>query len=91
MTPSKVTHLIRNCSWKFQCKRTWDSLSRDKRYVFDKVRYCSDCKENVHLIESESQLFMAIEFDHCVAIPFEITHVHKQMNMTLVGSMKMKL
>ena len=90
MTPTKVTHLIRNCSWKFQCKRSWDSLSQAKPYVFEKIRYCSDCKENVRLVGSESELFMAIEFNQCVAIPFDITNVHKQLNMPLVGSIKMK-
>ena len=90
MTPTKVTHVIRNCSWKFKCKRTWDSLSQAKTYVFEKIRYCSDCKENVRLVESESELFMAVEFNQCVAIPFEITNVHKQLNMPLVGSVKMK-
>ena len=90
MTPTKVTHLVRNCSWKFKCKRTWDSLSQAKPYVFEKIRYCSDYKENVRLIGSESELFMAIEFNQCVAIPFDITNVHKQLNMPLVGSIKMK-
>ena len=90
MTTQKVTHLIRNCSWKFKCNKTWDSLSRDKRYVFDKIRYCNDCKENVRLVESDRSLLLAIEFNQCVAIPFDITNVHKQLNMPLVGSIKMK-
>ncbi len=90
MTPKKVTHLIRNCSWKFKCSRTWDSLFQAKPFVFGKIRYCSDCKENVRLVESQSELFMAIEFNQCVAIPFDITNVHKQLNMPLVGSIKMK-
>ena len=90
MTPTKVTHLVRNCSWKFKCKRTWDSLTLVKPYVFEKIRYCSDCKENVRLIGSESELFMAIEFNQCVAIPFDITNVHKQLNMPLVGFMIIK-
>ena len=90
MTPTKVTHLVRNCSWKFKCKRTWDSLSQAKPYVFEKIRYCPDCKENVRLVESESELFMAIEFNQCVAIPFDITNVHKQLNMPLVGYVKIK-
>ncbi len=88
MTPKKITHLIRNCSWKFKCGRTWDSLSQAKPYVFGKIRYCSDCNENVRLVESQSELFMAIEFNQCVAIPFDITNVHKQLNMPLVGSIK---
>ena len=91
MTPTKVTHLIRNCSWKFQCKRSWESLSKAKPYVFSKIRYCSDCKENVRLVGSESELFMAIEFNQCVAIPFEITNVNKMLEKPLVGSIKFKI
>jgi len=88
MTSKKVTHFIRNCSWKFKCTRTWDSLSQAKPYVFEKIRYCSDCKENVRLVESERSLFLAIEHNQCVAIPFDITNVHKQLNMPLIGSIK---
>ncbi len=90
MTPAKVTHLIRNCSWKFKCSRTWDSLSQAKPYVFGKIRYCSDCNENVRLVESQSELFMAIELNQCVAIPFEITNINKMLEKPLVGSVKMK-
>ena len=90
MTSKKVTHLIRNCTWKFKCTRTWDSLSKVKHYAFDRIRYCPDCKENVRLVESEKSLFLAIEFNQCVAIPFDITNVHKQLNMPLVGSVMMK-
>jgi hypothetical protein len=90
MTSENVTHLIRNCSWKFKCTRTWDSLARDKRYVFDKIRYCEDCKENVRLVDNESSLFLAIEFNQCVAIPFEITNVKKTLNQPLLGSIKIK-
>jgi len=46
------------------------------------------CKENVRLVESESSLFLAIEFNQCVAIPFDITRTHKQLNMPLVGSIR---
>ncbi len=91
MTLQKVTHLIRNCSWKFKCSRTWDSLSQAKPYVFGKIRYCSDCKENVRLVESQSELFMAIEFNQCVAIPFEITNINNMLEKPLVGSIKFKI
>ncbi len=90
MTPKKVTHFIRNCAWKFKCNRTWDSLSQSKPYVFEEVRYCPDCKEKVHLVESKSELFMAIEFNQCVAIPFEITNVKRMLDKPLVGHILMK-
>lgn len=90
MISSKVTHLIRNCSWKFKCTRTWDSLLLAKPYAYENERYCPDCKENVSLVNSERSLFLAIEFNQCVAIPFDITNVHKQLNKPLLGSVRIK-
>jgi hypothetical protein len=57
--------------------------------VFERRRYCPDCKENVHLVTSESSLFLAIEHNYCVAIPFEITNFKKMLNQPLLGSIKM--
>lgn len=90
MTPKKVTHLIRNCSWKFKCTRTWDSLLTAKHYVFERRRYCPDCKENVHLVTSENELFLAIEHNQCIAIPFEITNTKKMMDKPLLGSLRIE-
>ena len=89
MTSKKVTHFIRNCSWKFKCTTTWDSLLPANNYVFERRRYCPDCKENVHLVTSESCLFLAIEHNQCVAIPLEITNAYKQSKKHLIGSIKM--
>ena len=91
MASKNITHLIRNCSWKFKCTRTWDSLLLAKPYVYEKIRYCPDCKENVRLVDNESSLFLAIEHNQCVAIPFDITNTKKQLNMPLLGSIKLKI
>jgi len=88
MTPKQVTHFIRNCSWKFKCTKTWDSLLPAKPYTFKSIRFCPDCKENVRLVESERSLFLAIEHNQCVAIPLEITNVYKQSKKHLIGSIK---
>jgi len=90
MTTNKVTHLIRNCSWKFKCNRTWDSLLLAKPYTFEGTRYCPDCKENVRLVKNESSLFLAIEHNRCVAIPFEITNAKKQLDKPILGSLKIQ-
>ena len=91
MATNKVTHLIRNCSWKFKCTRTWDSLLPAKSYTFERTRYCPDCKENVRLVNNEHSLFLAIEHNHCVAIPLEITGLKKQLDQPLLGSLKINL
>jgi len=57
-------------------------------YVYEKIRYCPDCKENVRLVDNESSLFLAIEHNQCVAIPFDITNTKKQLEMPLMGSLK---
>ncbi len=80
--------LIRNCSWKFRCGRSWDSLLEAQYYAYDKVRFCPDCKEKVYIISDESELFLAIEHDKCVAIPFDITNTAKQLNKPLIGYLK---
>jgi len=90
MTPKKENHLIRNCSWKFKCKKTWDSLLETKEYSYQKIRYCPDCKEDVHLVASEKELFIKIEHDRCVAIPFEITRFSQQLNRPLLGAVRIK-
>jgi len=84
----KDRHLIRNCSWKFECTRTWSSLLPTKSYTYESTRYCPDCKENVRLVNDESSLFLAIEHNQCVAIPFEITNTKKMLNRPLLGSLK---
>jgi len=90
MTPKNEKHLIHNCSWKFKCKKTWDSLLETKEYSYQKIRYCPDCKEDVHLVASEKELFIKIEHDRCVAIPFEITRFSKQLDRPLLGAVRIK-
>ena len=91
MASKEDRHLIRNCTWKFKCTKTWDSLLPAKPYTFESTRFCPDCKENVRLVENERSLFLAIEFNQCVAIPLEITNVYKQSKKHLIGSIKMNL
>ena len=91
MASKNITHLIRNCSWKFKCTKTWDSLLLAKPYIYEKIRYCPDCKEDVRLVDNETSLFLAIEHNQCVAIPFNITNTKKQLDMPLMGSIKLKI
>ena len=85
----KSNNLLRNCAWKFKCTQSWDSLLEAKYYSYDKVRFCPDCKEKVYIVSDESELFLAIEHDKCIAIPFDITNAKKQLNKPLLGSIKL--
>lgn len=71
------------------CTQSWDSLLEAKYYVYDKVRFCPDCNEKVYIVGSEAELFLAIEHDKCVAIPFDITNAKKQLRKPLLGSIKL--
>lgn len=83
-------NLIRNCSWKFRCSQSWDSLLEAQYYAYDRVRYCSDCGEKVYLIHDEHELFLAIEHNRCVAIPFDITNGKKQLDKPLLGAINFR-
>jgi hypothetical protein len=41
-------------------------------------------------VESENSLLLAIEFNQCVAIPFDTANAYEQLNISLVGSIKFK-
>jgi len=59
---------IRNCNIKYQCPKTWNSLEESFE---DNVRFCGECKKNVHFCKDEYELMVAMKNDWCVAIPIE--------------------
>jgi hypothetical protein len=56
---------IRNCEFKFQCPRTWESLALTKVH---EVRYCNSCEKEVFFCTTAAELRSAIVADRCVAI-----------------------
>lgn len=56
---------IRNCTIKFKCSKTWESLAETK---LPNVRYCEGCDRGVHYCENETELKKALDNDRCVAI-----------------------
>jgi len=56
---------IRNCQIKFQCPKTWQSLEGADT---DDVKFCGECKKNVHYCHNEQDLMQAMQNDWCVAI-----------------------
>lgn len=56
---------IRNCTVNFQCPKLWRRLA-----VTDdpKVRFCDQCFEQVHLVETEEELAEKSAMGRCVAI-----------------------
>ena len=67
--------IIRNCLNQGACARSWDSLkSSELQELTDthQIRYCDECKNEVHLAESPEKLIQFLEFNFCVAIPWFI-------------------
>jgi hypothetical protein len=59
--------VIRNCHLSYQCHKTWDELEPVKGYARS-VKFCSECKREVYLCESEDELAGYIAGNKCVAI-----------------------
>lgn len=79
------THLLRNCTFKYKCKQTWDSLEESKGLNYDLVRFCPECKEDVFLAESDEQIIWFVETCRCIAIPIKQTRLNRMLNRHLVG------
>ena len=60
-----MTKEIRNCQFKFECPRSWDSLEET---ADERVRHCNECNRMVVLCRTSKQLKRALMDDYCVAI-----------------------
>lgn len=58
---------IRNCDFRLQCHQSWEGLESKKGD--QSIRYCSECKKDVHFVQNAWELVMAVEKDFCVAVP----------------------
>lgn len=56
--------VIENCTLKFECDQTWNSLVETSD---PKVRYCYDCDRGVHYCYNQDELDDAIDKNWCVA------------------------
>jgi len=68
---SRTEPVIRGCEFKFRCKKTWESLESLENYP-DDIKYCSACKRDVFLVESDLDLKRAVLNNQCVAIPLKM-------------------
>src|SRR5262245_37049576 len=57
---------IRNCSvtFRFRCPESWDNLQATDRAD---VRFCLECREDVHYCETDAEMIQHAEVGHCVA------------------------
>ena len=57
---------IENCDFEYVCSKAWDDLTCiDGK---DTLRYCSDCKKDVQLVETKHDIEMAKIFGVCIAV-----------------------
>lgn len=82
--------LIRNCSFRYKCGQSWDSLAILPSYDSSYMRYCKKCNQKVYWVGSESEILMHVEANHCVAISFDLTFTAKQLNKPMIGVVKLK-
>ena len=77
--------MILNCTFKYKCNQTWDSLEESKGLNYNLVRFCSKCKEDVYLAESEEEIIWFVETFRCISIPIKRTSLDRLINQHLIG------
>jgi hypothetical protein len=77
MTTTKAKLTIKNCDFVRPCHAEWGKLERTQ--YFKDIRHCSECKKQVHLVKSDSDLALAIHLEYCVAIPIHL--IEKSVNI----------
>jgi len=70
MTIAKAKLTIKNCDFVRPCPAVWGKLERTQHRK--DIRLCLECKKQVHLVESDSDLAFAVHFEYCVAIPIKL-------------------
>ena len=57
---------VRNCppEFHFLCPKNWEKLETTEQ---EGVRYCSDCKEQVYLCQTDEEMLAHAKAGHCVA------------------------
>jgi hypothetical protein len=68
MTKANLT--IKNCHFVQPCHAEWEKLEYTD--YLKNIRRCTECKKQVHLVESDSDLAFAVHLDYCVAIPIKL-------------------
>lgn len=56
---------VKNCQFLFECKAQWSDLNKTKNR---NIRFCNQCRKDVHLCITNESLARAISFNHCVAL-----------------------
>ncbi len=72
--------MIRNCEFRYQCPKDWDSLIPT---TVASQRHCPECQKTVYFCRTASELMREIKANHCVAV--EIRKSRRSDPMILMG------
>lgn len=67
MTPRmKTKRTVRNCKddFKFVCPQLWEKLERTEQ---ESVRFCTQCREQVHFCRTDEETVRHAQAGHCIA------------------------
>ena len=78
--PTKFT--LRNCTFKFQCNQTWESL---EDVSIPNTKNCNVCNKLVYFVDSDKKLVQAIKNNQCVAIKRSSNGMRKKRSRITVG------
>jgi len=70
---------IKNCKLSFKCSRSWDELKPTTDLT---VKFCDECKNDVHLCLTQKEYDDATQKGWCVALPNKI-YVPGDSEMTI--------
>ena len=61
---------IRNCVFSIKCKKKWENMKSDMDDDDnEKIKFCSDCQQEVYLCETDEELARNIKLNRCISIP----------------------
>lgn len=94
MSNSSEINPIRNCEFKLECPKEWDSLKSNES--IKNVRFCEECKSLVYFVQNEEELSFRIWQNDCVAIPADLgkkifnKQIVKSASKPSMGSVRFK-
>ena len=60
---------IRNCVLSIKCKKKWENMESEMDDDDnEKIKFCSDCQQEVYLCETDEELAKNIRLNRCISI-----------------------
>ena len=74
----RVVHQVENCDFLFKCPQQWDKMDETEN---EDVRFCGECRKEVHFVKGVKSLKELREAGKCVALwqPVERKEADEQL------------